>query len=337
MDHKTCVKRHIWKFWIWWPFLTWPWPWPGLNMKQFHSSVPSPGPWEYIWKVLGETCYVWGHYGLQPENTRFWPLTWPWPDTWPQFWIFESFLEASRRDLSNAASSVSLRPSVFEIAGGGGRIRPPPPGCGGYRNSPGGGGLKVVCLSTGIGNMELWARGWRIYFSMLPSRLQRPRVVWDCIYSYRSLGEGQRPTQSIQSDEVTTHMPIVFALPLVWTSTSIHHHITVYIMVLQGWREGNFTQPPRSRPAAKWAVPGAAARDVPTLSPIDSELTHISIDVRALVGLERYFVRYATKCIFLNLPFPSNPMENSSIRCILITPDQNLPRRVNWGDRLYPN
>ena len=126
MDHKTCVKRHIWKFWIWWPFLTWPWPWPGLNMKQFHSSVPLPGPWEYIWKVLGETCYVWGHYGLQPENTRFWHLTWPWPDTWPQFWIFESGLEASRRDLSNAASPVSLRPSVFEIAGGG-RIRPPPP------------------------------------------------------------------------------------------------------------------------------------------------------------------------------------------------------------------
>ena len=126
MDHKTCVKRHIWKFWIWWPFLTWPWPWPGLNMKQFHSSVPSPGPWEYIWKVLGETCYVWGHYGLQPENTRFWPLTWPWPDTWPQFWIFESGLEASRRDLSNAASSVSLRPSVFEIAGGSDPTPPPP-------------------------------------------------------------------------------------------------------------------------------------------------------------------------------------------------------------------
>ena len=111
-------------------------------MKQFHSSVPLPGPWEYIWKVLGETCYVWGHYGLQPENTRFWPLTWPWPDTWPQFWIFESGLEASRRDLSNAASPVSLRPSVFEIAGGGGSDPTPPPGCGGYRNSPGGGGLR---------------------------------------------------------------------------------------------------------------------------------------------------------------------------------------------------
>ena len=37
-----------------------------------------------------------------------------------------SGLEASRRDLSNAASSVSLRPSVFEIAGGGVGSDPPP-------------------------------------------------------------------------------------------------------------------------------------------------------------------------------------------------------------------
>ena len=28
--------------------------------------------------------------------------------------------------------------------------------------------------------------------------------------------------------------------------------------------------------------------------------------------------------IFLNLPFPSNPKENSSIRCILSTPEQDL-------------
>ena len=35
---------------------------------------------------------------------------------------FQSALEASRRDLSNAASPISLRPSFFETAGG--RIRP---------------------------------------------------------------------------------------------------------------------------------------------------------------------------------------------------------------------
>ena len=32
--------------------------------------------------------------------------------------------------------------------------------------------------------------------------------------------------------------------------------------------------------------------------------------------------------IFLNLPLPSNPMENSSIPCILSTSERNLPRRV---------
>ena len=36
----------------------------------------------------------------------------------------------------------------------------------------------------------------------------------------------------------------------------------------------------------------------------------------------------AEEYIFLNLPFPSNPMENSSIRCILSTPERNLSRRV---------
>ena len=38
-----------------------------------------------------------------------------------------------------ARLSTSIR---FRDRRGGGRIRPPPPGCGGYRNSPGGGGLK---------------------------------------------------------------------------------------------------------------------------------------------------------------------------------------------------
>ena len=46
--------------------------------------------------------------------------------------------------------------------------------------------------------------------------------------------------------------------------------------------------------------------------------------------------------IFLNLPFPSNPKENSSIRCILSTPEQNLLLRIIGctyysGYRLHPN
>ena len=36
----------------------------------------------------------------------------------------------------------------------------------------------------------------------------------------------------------------------------------------------------------------------------------------------------AEEYIFLNLPFPSNPNENSSIRCILSTPEQNLLLRI---------
>ena len=36
----------------------------------------------------------------------------------------------------------------------------------------------------------------------------------------------------------------------------------------------------------------------------------------------------AEEYIFLNLPFPSNPTENSSIRCILSTPEQNLLWRI---------
>ena len=36
----------------------------------------------------------------------------------------------------------------------------------------------------------------------------------------------------------------------------------------------------------------------------------------------------AEEYTFLNLPFPSNPKENSSIRCILSTPEQNLLRRI---------
>ena len=75
MDHKTCVKRHIWKFWIWWPFLTWPRPWPGLNMKQFHSSVPSPGPWSTYGKFWAKhvTFEVTTSCNLKHPILNLWP------------------------------------------------------------------------------------------------------------------------------------------------------------------------------------------------------------------------------------------------------------------------
>ena len=78
---------------------------------------PSLGLFESSWRFWEPKCW----------NVQFLPLTWPWPDTWPFKKNFKSALEPSRRDLSNAASPVSLRSLVWELAWGG-FIRPPPPG-----------------------------------------------------------------------------------------------------------------------------------------------------------------------------------------------------------------
>ena len=76
---------------------------------------PSLGLFESSWRFWEPKCW----------NAQFLPLTWPWPDTWPFKKNFKSALEPSRRDLSNAASPVSLRSLVWELAWGG-VIRPPP-------------------------------------------------------------------------------------------------------------------------------------------------------------------------------------------------------------------
>ena len=78
---------------------------------------PSLGQFESSWRFWEPKCW----------NAEFWPLTWLWPDTWPFKKKFKSALEPSRWDLSNAASPVSLRSLVWELAWGG-VIRPPPPG-----------------------------------------------------------------------------------------------------------------------------------------------------------------------------------------------------------------
>ena len=77
---------------------------------------PSLGLFESSWRFWEPKCW----------NAQFLPLTWPWPDTWPFKKNFKSALEPSRRDLSNAASPVSLRSLVWELAWGG-RYTPPPP------------------------------------------------------------------------------------------------------------------------------------------------------------------------------------------------------------------
>ena len=52
---------------------------------------------------------------------------------------------------------------------------------------------------------------------------------------------------------------------LVWTITSIYHHITVSIMVLEGCREGNLTRAPLGYSAER--VPLGAYSDPPCLTP----------------------------------------------------------------------
>ena len=96
---------------------------------------PSLGLFESSWRFWEPKCW----------NAQFLPLTWPWPDTWPFKKIFKSALEPSRRDLSNAASPVSLRSLVWELAWGG-VIRPPPPRSMAFGWDPGQARVKPLAL-----------------------------------------------------------------------------------------------------------------------------------------------------------------------------------------------
>ena len=64
--------------------------------------------------------------------------------------------------------------------------------------------------------------------------------------------------------------------------------------------------------------------------PFDNVIFYIAIlKVKCLLTLAIWsYGHEAEKYIFLNLPFPSNPKENSLIRCILSTPEQNLLWRI---------
>ena len=59
--------------------------------------------------------------------------------------------------------------------------------------------------------------------------------------------------------------------------------------------------------------------------PSASFTASVSLKVECLLTLAIWsYGHEAEEYIFLNLPFPSIPKENSSIRCILSTPEQNL-------------
>ena len=85
-------------------------------VKPLRVFRPSLGLFESSWRF----------WEPKFQNAQFWPLTWPWPDTWPFKKQFKSVLETSRRDLSNAASPVSLRTLVWELAWGALCASPPP-------------------------------------------------------------------------------------------------------------------------------------------------------------------------------------------------------------------
>ena len=98
----------------------------------------SLGLFESSWQFWEPKCW----------NAQFLPLTWPWPDTWPFKKNFKSALEPSRRELSNAASPVSLRSLVWELAWGGVIRPPPPPGQWRSAETPVKRGLKEGCLEN---------------------------------------------------------------------------------------------------------------------------------------------------------------------------------------------
>ena len=97
------------------------------TLCEVHThAIPSAHLWEYVSRIFPRWNGPGGSEIQTALKAQFWPLTWPWPDTWPFKKNFKSALEPSRRDLSNAASPVSLRSLVWELAWGG-VIRPPPP------------------------------------------------------------------------------------------------------------------------------------------------------------------------------------------------------------------
>ena len=83
-------------------------------------------------------------------QTAFWPLISPWSDTWSSKKYFRGALELYPKDLSNAASHISLQPSGREIAGGG-SAPPPPLGGGGCQA---GRILTCYCLPCHGGNLS---------------------------------------------------------------------------------------------------------------------------------------------------------------------------------------
>ena len=126
-------------FYVWWPL------WPDLDLEpSLISNIYSISVLPYISGVLdvsfGPKLIILRSLRLVTWKPRFWHLTWPWPDTWPHLENLGNALGSSHRELSNAASFVSLRPFVRELWRGAFNA-PPPPASRGWRSTPANAGL----------------------------------------------------------------------------------------------------------------------------------------------------------------------------------------------------
>ena len=118
--HKTCAASLIFVFYVWWPFVTWSWPWTELSIKHLLKQYLAL----YFRSIRSNFWHKTDNFEVSTARNpkgkpRFWPLTWPWPDTWPHLGNLGGALGSTHRELSNAASLVSLRPFVRELWRGG--------------------------------------------------------------------------------------------------------------------------------------------------------------------------------------------------------------------------
>ena len=104
--------------------------WPDLELEpSLISHIYSISTLPYILGVFGvsfgpKLIALWSRR-LVTWKPLFWPLIWPWPDTWPHLENLGGALGSSHRELSNAASPVSLWPFVRELWRG--AFNAPPP------------------------------------------------------------------------------------------------------------------------------------------------------------------------------------------------------------------
>ena len=96
----------------------------GVHIERFERKMP---------RLRSLRSATWKHPILTFDLTLTWHVT-----SILNFrkWFGSVSLRSFECRLVRLSASIRFRDST------GGRIRPPPPGCGGYRNSPGGGGLK---------------------------------------------------------------------------------------------------------------------------------------------------------------------------------------------------